>query len=66
MNDICSAEFGLRYATRFPFWRFQTRAEARGYARLPLSRQELSALAGFERNPAIHRRVSVENKPLVA
>jgi len=71
-------------------WRFQTRAEARGYARLPLSRQrqmanrkgvrleapifrrlplsrqELSALAGYERSPAIHRRVWLENETLVA
>jgi hypothetical protein len=34
------------------FWHFQTRAEARGYARLPLSRLELSALADGERSPA--------------
>ena len=39
MNDICSAEFRRRYATRVCFCGYQTRAEARGYARLPLSRQ---------------------------
>ena len=66
-------------------WRFQTRAEARGYARLPLSRQrqtgnrkgvrleaqifrrlplsrqDLSALADYERSPAIYRRVLIGN-----
>ena len=66
MNGICSAEFGRRYATRFCFCGCQTRAEARGYARLPLSRLELSALADGERSPAIHRRVSVENGSVVA
>ena len=66
MNSICSAEFGRRYATRFCFCACQTRAEARGYARLPLSRQELSALADGERSPAIHCRVSVENGSVVA
>jgi hypothetical protein len=44
----------------------QSRAEARVYARLPLSRLELSALADGERSPAIHRRVSVENGSVVA
>jgi len=86
MNGICSAEFRRRYATRAHSCGCQTRAEARGYARLPLSRQrqtanrkgvrleaqifrrlplsrkELSALADYERSPAIHRRVSMENK----
>jgi len=60
MNVICSAEFGRRYATRVCFCGCQTRAEARGYARLPLLRQDLSALADRERSPAIYRRVSVE------
>ena len=60
---------------------FQTRAEARAYVRMPLSRQQfmciapvyiasvatkLSALADSERSPAIHRRVSVENACIVA
>ena len=72
------------------FCRFQTRAKARGYARLPLLRQrqtgnrkgvsleaqifrrlpllrqDLSALADRERSPAIYRRVSVENGSVVA
>ena len=64
MNDICSGDFERHYATRFAFGVFQTRAEARDYARLPLSRQvatKLSALADHERSPAIDRRVSVEN-----
>jgi len=85
MNGICSAEFRRRYATRVCFCGYQTRAEARGYARLPLSRQrqignqkgvrleaqifrrlplsrqDLSALADFERSPAIYRRVLIEN-----
>jgi len=39
MNVIWSGKFGRRYATRFSFWRFQTRAEARAYVRLPLARQ---------------------------
>jgi hypothetical protein len=51
MNGICSAEFGRRYATRVCFCGCQTRAEARGYARLPLSRLELCALADAERSP---------------
>ena len=62
MNGICSAEFRRRYATRFCFCGCQTRAEARGYARLPLSRQHLSASADGERSPAIHRRVSEKNE----
>jgi len=66
MNVICSAEFGRRYATRVCFCGCQTRAEARGYARLPLLRQDLSALADRERSPAIYRRVSVENGSVVA
>jgi len=66
MNDICSAEFRGRYATRFHSCGCQTRAEARGYARLPLSRQGLSPLADGERSPAIYRRVSMENERLVA
>ena len=52
MNGICSAEFRRRYATRFHSCGCQTRAEARGYARLPLSRQDLSALADGEHSPA--------------
>ncbi len=41
----------------------QTRAEARAYARLPLSRLELSARADGERSPAIHHRVSAKMDP---
>jgi hypothetical protein len=51
------------------FGRFQTRAEARAYVQLPLSRQkaaELSALADSERSPAIYRRVWLENERRVA
>ena len=66
MNGICSAEFRRRYATRAHSCGCQTRAEARGYARLPLSRQGLSPLADGERSPAIYRRVSMENERLVA
>ena len=58
--------FGCRYATRFCFCGCQTRAKARVYARLPLSRLELPALGGGERSPAIHRRVSTKNQRLVA
>jgi hypothetical protein len=48
------------------FWRFQTRAKAQVYARLSLSRLDLSALADFEVSPAIYRRVWLENERLVA
>jgi hypothetical protein len=64
MNIICLADFGRRYATRFAFG-FQARAKARAYVRSPLSRQP-SALADYERSPAIDRRVSMESRRLVA
>jgi len=60
MNAICSGDFGRRDTTRFCFWRSHIRAKARRYARLPRSRQDLSALADYERSSAIYRRVLIE------
>jgi hypothetical protein len=39
MNDICSADIMRRYATPLSF-PLETRAEARAYARLPLTRHK--------------------------
>jgi len=61
MNVICLVDSGRRYATRDDFG-FQARAKARAYVRSPLSRQP-SALADYERSPAIHHRVTIENRP---
>ena len=66
MNDICSAEFGRRYATRFCSAVVEPALKRGSYARLPLSRHELSALADYERSPAIYRRVFGRKQPLVA